>query len=98
LGGWVEAQLLHLTNPRENRFFSTRPLFHRYQRFNEKWVGVWGARGCAKPRPWAFPPRGRPGRAAPVVHEFAGPPLDLAGHLLSRFQEFLPPAEDLDQF
>jgi hypothetical protein len=23
LGGWVEDQLLHLTNPKENRFFST---------------------------------------------------------------------------
>jgi hypothetical protein len=31
LGGWLEGPLLHLTNPRENRFLSTRPLFYRYQ-------------------------------------------------------------------
>src|SRR5262249_2066554 len=30
-GGRAEGQLLQPTNPRENRFFSTRPLFHRYQ-------------------------------------------------------------------
>jgi hypothetical protein len=30
MAGGVEDQLLHLTNPRENRFFSTRSLFHRY--------------------------------------------------------------------
>jgi hypothetical protein len=32
LGVGVEGQLLHLTNPKENRFCSTRPLFHRYHR------------------------------------------------------------------
>src|SRR5437660_12442555 len=31
LGGRVEGQLPHLTNPRENRFVSAGPLFHRYQ-------------------------------------------------------------------
>jgi hypothetical protein len=30
MGGGIEDQLLHLTNPRENRFFSTSSLFHRY--------------------------------------------------------------------
>src|SRR5262245_56993852 len=45
LGGRVEGQLPHLTNPRENRFFSTRPLFHRYQSrlaevcFVQRWGG-----------------------------------------------------------
>src|SRR5262249_32145250 len=29
-GGWVEGQLLQPTNPRENRFCSAGPLFHRY--------------------------------------------------------------------
>src|SRR5262249_60905411 len=65
LGGGVEGQLLHLTNPREDRFFSTRPLFHRYQSRLAEVRSV---------RRWGGPKRDSPGTtAAWPSHERARP-------------------------